>query len=405
MGIYKSTSSLMFLLMIFLPLKLFANETLLTPEALFKLPFEELMNVEIVTAGKKGEKIGEIPASIVIVTSEEIKKMGYQSLNEIISGVTGYYTTDERTQTGSTLGVRGFWTSRSTQVLVMVNGIKQESGVDEGYPLTFVDVPIEAIDRIEIIRGPMSVIYGSGAFFGAINIITNKEFGSSEASVSIGNKHQQKVFLSSSKHLDDTSVKFIISAEKYDGDDIDYNDIMIDPNNQFANQSFEGLSTGSKVFEGDKVYIGTSITDFNNFYFDLNYAKTNRGFNTLVLPFPDNKQDVDISISQAKLGWKKSVSEFVDIDANITHSSRTATANYVLVSPDDYGRSHDETSSYDTELDIFIYPLDNLDLTLGLFYSSIYENVGTFDTDPVLVKELANQEGYLKDGDEQKNTG
>ena len=68
-------------------------------------------------------------------------------------------------------GVRGFWSKGwNDNVIIMVNGVDQISDYFNDYPLTTIAVPVEAIDKIEVVRGPMSVIYGSGAFFGAINI-------------------------------------------------------------------------------------------------------------------------------------------------------------------------------------------------------------------------------------------
>lgn len=128
------------------------------------------------TAGKKNMGINDIPASIVLIKADEIRMMGYQSVEEILKNVPGLYDVEDNSWTGGgpVFGVRGFLsTGHNNDMIIMVNGVNQVEDYWGFYPLSRLNVPVESIDRIEIIRGPMSVVYGSGAFFGAINIITN----------------------------------------------------------------------------------------------------------------------------------------------------------------------------------------------------------------------------------------
>ena len=77
---------------------------------------------------------------------------------------------------GSNFGVRGFLTSgMNNSMMLMVNGVNQYEDYWGFNPLSRINVPVETIERIEIVRGPMSVVYGSGALLGAINIITRND--------------------------------------------------------------------------------------------------------------------------------------------------------------------------------------------------------------------------------------
>ena len=148
-------------------------------EWIFDLPLEELVNVQIVSAAKTSEKIEEIPASVVLITREEIEYFGYATLAELLEHIPGLYQIDDY-QEGSKLGVRGFWSGVTNQnIVVLVDGVKQVEDRDQTNPLNKIAVPVESIDRIEVVRGPLSVIYGAGAMFGVINIITNKPDDSS----------------------------------------------------------------------------------------------------------------------------------------------------------------------------------------------------------------------------------
>ena len=140
-----------------------------------KMSLHDLMQIKVVTAAKNPQKISQIPASVVVITAEEIRSLGFRSYTEILNHIPGFYMINDYHYLGhKNFSVRGFFSPGSfSNVVVLVNGIPQLSDEYMDYPDTKITMPVEAIDRIEVIRGPMSVIYGNGAFFGAINIITN----------------------------------------------------------------------------------------------------------------------------------------------------------------------------------------------------------------------------------------
>ncbi|MFN0314779.1 MAG: TonB-dependent receptor plug domain-containing protein, partial [Burkholderiales bacterium] len=145
---------------------------------LLDLPLEELLKVEIPDvygASKHTQKTTEAPSSVSVVTAREIKQFGYKSLGDIMASVRGFYVTKNRYY--EFLGVRGF--SRpgdyNSRVLVLIDGLRTNDGVFGG---TFLDgalpIDVDLIDRIEMIRGPGSSLYGTGAFFAVINIIPKR---------------------------------------------------------------------------------------------------------------------------------------------------------------------------------------------------------------------------------------
>ncbi|MDW3194954.1 MAG: TonB-dependent receptor plug domain-containing protein [Cytophagales bacterium] len=143
-----------------------------TLKAVEKLFFQQ----GISTAGKRNQSIGQIPASVVIVSKEEIAAQGYQSVPEILENVTGLYLFRDYSWSGGDpiVGMRGFFSQGfNNDIIILVNGVNMYEEYWGFYPFSRFPIGVEAIDRIEIVRGPMSVLYGSGAFFGAINIITN----------------------------------------------------------------------------------------------------------------------------------------------------------------------------------------------------------------------------------------
>jgi iron complex outermembrane receptor protein len=137
---------------------------------------EKLMNTEVTTvtgASKYQQELTDAPASVSIVSSEDIRKGGYRTLAEALNAVRGFYTTYNRTY--SFVGLRGFSPlgDYGTRLLVLVDGHRLNDAVYEQAPVgSDFPVDIDLIDRIEVIRGPGSSLYGTNAFLAVVNVIT-----------------------------------------------------------------------------------------------------------------------------------------------------------------------------------------------------------------------------------------
>lgn len=145
-------------------------------EDLADLTLDQLMEVEVVYAASRYEQTtAEAPSSVSIVTDEEIRAYGYRTLADLLGSVRGFYTTYDRNYYYA--GVRGFGRpgDYNSRILVMLNGhrvnenIYESALIGEGFP-----VDVALIDRVEVIRGPSSSVYGTNAFFGVVNVITKK---------------------------------------------------------------------------------------------------------------------------------------------------------------------------------------------------------------------------------------
>lgn len=139
-----------------------------------EMSLEDLMEVEVVYGVSKYEqRASDAPASITIIRAEEIALHGYRTLAEVLSNVRGFYTSYDRNY--NYLGVRGFGRpgDYNTRVLVLIDGHRQNDNIYSASSVgTEFCLDLDVIDRIEVIRGPGSSIYGTNAMFGVINIIT-----------------------------------------------------------------------------------------------------------------------------------------------------------------------------------------------------------------------------------------
>jgi outer membrane receptor for ferrienterochelin and colicins len=132
----------------------------------------------VVTAAGFEQKIVDAPASISVIDREEIRKRPYTSLVDVLRDIEGVDVGMESTDKNgmATVSIRGM---PSDYTLVLIDG-RRQSNVGAIYPNNFGGgqfafmPPLDAIERIEVVRGPMSTLYGSDAMGGVINIITRK---------------------------------------------------------------------------------------------------------------------------------------------------------------------------------------------------------------------------------------
>jgi outer membrane receptor for ferrienterochelin and colicins len=145
------------------------------PPDITTLSMQDLLDVDVVsTASKFPQEVREAPASITVITREDIHRFGYRTLTDVLASVRGFYTTYDRNY--SYLGVRGF--SRpgdyNTRFLLLVDGRRLNDGIYDMAPIgTDFPIDVSLVERIEVIRGPGSSLYGTSAFFAVVNVFTS----------------------------------------------------------------------------------------------------------------------------------------------------------------------------------------------------------------------------------------
>jgi iron complex outermembrane recepter protein len=142
-----------------------------TPKDLGNKSIEDLMNIEVTSVSKKEQKLSRIASAIFVVTQDDIRRSGATNIPDLLRMVPGL---DVAQINGNTweIGSRGFNPQFANKLLVLVDGRTVYSPLFSGVYWDVQDVPLEDIERIEVIRGPGATVWGANAVNGVINIIT-----------------------------------------------------------------------------------------------------------------------------------------------------------------------------------------------------------------------------------------
>jgi iron complex outermembrane receptor protein len=158
-----------------------------------------------------------MPQGVWVITAEEIRSSGVATANEAIrwlGGISGRI--DSSGGRDQTLDIRGFGESSASNIVVLVDGVRQNEGDMSGASLSW--IPVESIEKIEIVKGSGSVMHGEGATAGVINIITNKGLSEPGATVgvSLGSLATREIKASIGTRTQ--SWRFLVSGSNYQTD-------------------------------------------------------------------------------------------------------------------------------------------------------------------------------------------
>lgn len=153
------------------------------------LSIEDLLQVEVTSASRRERKLAQTAAAVHVITQEDIQRSGATSVADSLRMAPGVYVAQFDSNKW-VVGVRGFNRRFSDKLLVMVDGRSVYSPLFSGVYWENLDMPLDNIERIEVIRGPGGSIWGSNAVNGVINVITKSaaETQGSMVSSGVGNR-------------------------------------------------------------------------------------------------------------------------------------------------------------------------------------------------------------------------
>jgi iron complex outermembrane receptor protein len=154
---------------------------------------EELMDIKVTSVSKKEEKLFQTAAAVYVITQEDIRRSGMTSIPDLLRMVPGL---DVARIDGTkwAVGSRGFNGRFTNKLLVLIDGRSVYSPDTSGVYWEALDLPLETIERIEVIRGPGGTLWGANAVNGVINIITKKAMDTQGGLVTAGGGSEDRGF-------------------------------------------------------------------------------------------------------------------------------------------------------------------------------------------------------------------
>ncbi len=200
----------------------------------------------VVTATSIPQPTKEVPVHVQVVTSQQIREADAKDMSDVLARyVPGHfhkYGVDY-----SSVGIRGFrsnsmvGTDLKSRTLILIDGMRAGTG-------RISNLPVDNVDRIEVVRGPGSVVYGGSAMGGVINIITRRGTGEAKGSVTaeVGSSDQYKVMGEASGAVKEDAVGYAIGGHvEGQGDYVTGGGKTID-NSQMKNKGLSGSLTYRK---------------------------------------------------------------------------------------------------------------------------------------------------------------
>jgi outer membrane receptor for ferrienterochelin and colicins len=143
----------------------------LANEDVFELSLNELLNEEVTTASNRKELLSNAPATVIVIDKKAMRNRGYENLSEALTDLPGMEMVYTYGDTYYLNYMRGYRYTIGTPYLVMIDGVTINS-LYFNKTTQLSAFPISSVERIEVVYGPASSVYGANAFMGVVNIIT-----------------------------------------------------------------------------------------------------------------------------------------------------------------------------------------------------------------------------------------
>ena len=274
----------------------------------YERSFEQLLNTKIITSTRQEQSISLSPNNVSVYTAADLKRMGIRSIKELLDRTPGFFVNQQLA--GPAIGSRGF-IGDNEQFLLLIDGHSANSIVDKGAGNFFIFPFLEHIDRVEILRGPGSTLWGSDAALGIIHIITKdgSDMNGLTASYSAASAdNYQYMNVRSGKAVsDDISYMFSVTSAKSNG---------------FPNEKPNYLAGDGRweaFDDSHEIYVKAKIQDFTVYARSADMRNLRPGgsiaLNSLDIWFSPSDYEVYKRLINEK-AWTRRQQNYIDIQHN-----------------------------------------------------------------------------------------
>ncbi|MBI9064857.1 MAG: TonB-dependent receptor [Marinilabiliaceae bacterium] len=318
---------------------------------LLEMSLEDLMKLEVTIASKTSESITEAPGIVSVISRKEIESFAESNLGDILNRVVSTSFLSANILTKNSVAFRGqSFTPYNNHTLFLMNGRPIRDPISGGLNAALLTTfPVNAIDRIEIIRGPGSVLYGSCAYSGVVNLIT-REFGDDNSvvggEVKAGSFGTREANAHAFVKKDDFNVTVGFKNYFTDGPEFEFIDYL-------------GVDNEQKFWEkGSGVFANAKYKDFSFNFGLLDYKPYSLGGvdNSWSDDWGDKEQHTSYFTD---FGFVQSFGDRATLNVNLTSNRHTWHTDYGKVM---------EASDIMGEVNFLWTPLANLNIVVGGIY-------------------------------------
>jgi outer membrane receptor for ferrienterochelin and colicins len=332
-------------------------------------------------ASKAEEKTTEAPAVVQVVSREEIQAFGGNTIGDVLNRLTNFYLASPTHLFNNMTSMRGDLTRNySSHVLLLLNGRPVRESLFGGVDMAFLNgLAIEDIERIELIRGAGSILYGSGAFTGVINFIMRNE---KETGTSVQTR------------VGAAGTRGIIFTQSYSKDNFTFHASARYYGQEGWESTYKDRDTISRTMKGANENFGVyASAESKKFTLRLYYGGTRANVMNNESKWSINNGNPDVTISRRgfiDLGFRHNFSKKWNMAINNTSN----THNIDFSSFDD-NKMRFNTFDNLTEMTHFIRPVKNLNVLVGALYNLNSNNgKGSVDKNFNPIKPLPDSTGF-----------
>jgi outer membrane receptor for ferrienterochelin and colicins len=335
------------LLVLLIKIPVHAQESIPT-EDLFEMDIEELLEVDVSVVSKKSEPINEAPGVVTVVNKDEIEIYGDRNLHQLLQRQPSVYTRGSYMYPYNLASFRGnMATHLDLHTLILFNGrpIRESAFGGINFPV-YMNLPLKSLEGVEIIRGPGSVLYGTNAFTGVVNLKPRiPEANEFSVSSMIGSYGYYQSDITAGRRSDGSGYMTAFRVAGQQG---------------YTYRLTDGLGVYDTDSDRNRSVSGIGHFYSGKFTFDF-FATSMETFHVGVLPFwavPGHVYRVNKLFTNA--GYRTDLNEKIKMDLNLTYNVQEndfagfPTGDVSLNSSDLLG-----------EATFFIDPADNLNFVLG----------------------------------------
>ncbi len=359
--------------------------------------FESLINDVSEIATKKSLNVDYLPSVVTVIDAQTYRDAGIQTIAEALDMLPGIQM--QLSPMGYTMTtVRGLKNPNaylSDKIKILIDGVAINNEV-LGSSYFYMDFPMQLVEKIEVLRGPNSTLYGAGAFYGTINIITKLGSSTKENQLFLGTGSYQ--YRAAGTNLNTSTDNWKLFADGY----YKQNDksLPVKDQNQETEEAMKDFSIGFKAINGGFEFLTRlKQSTYGNFYSYEGYLN----------PIPQRDQDHINSYFFSQLSYKKSFNDYkLETKASFSHREFDLKENTDLVTSiadkfaivdidmqeGFYTRENSIEENLEAEAILTLPPIQSNDILIGVgarqvnitkdeFYSSI-ENTITQNKDAIL---------------------